>query len=62
VLLVTTTDVTGGDVTVVVTASSFRFFLNQGCERTAFVQVGFTTFTMPRRPGEVGFILTSAII
>jgi hypothetical protein len=37
VLLVTTTDVTGGDVAVVVTASSLRFLLNQCCERTALV-------------------------
>src|SRR6478672_1725964 len=40
VLLVTTTDVTGGDVAVVVTAGSFRFLLDQTGERTAFVQVG----------------------
>src|SRR5471032_1858403 len=39
VLLMTTADVAGGDVAVVVTAGSFRFFLNQGGERTAFVQV-----------------------
>src|SRR5471032_76901 len=44
VLLVTATDVTGGDVAVVVTTSSFRFFLNQGCERTTFVQVWVHNF------------------
>jgi predicted SpoU family rRNA methylase len=62
VLLVTTADVTGGDVTVVVTASGLGLLFDQRCQRTALVQVGLTTLTMPRRPGEVGFTFTSAII
>src|SRR5690606_14270606 len=39
VLLVTTTDMTGGNVTVVVTTGAFRFLFEQARKRTAFVQV-----------------------
>src|SRR5690606_26323465 len=39
VLTVTTTDMTGGDVAVVITASRFRFLFDQTGKWTAFVQV-----------------------
>ena len=38
-LLVSTTDMTGSDVTVVVTTSGLRFLFDQRRERTTFVQV-----------------------
>src|SRR5690606_2229307 len=38
-LLVATTTVTDSDMTVVVTARSTRFFLEQACERRTFVQI-----------------------
>ncbi len=39
VLLMTTTDVTSGDATVVVTATGFRLLLDQRCVRSAFVKL-----------------------
>ena len=38
-LLVTTTNVTSGNAAIVVTTTRLRFFLDQRCVRSAFVQL-----------------------
>jgi len=61
-LLVAATDMTGGDVTVVVTTSGLGLLFDQGGKRRPLYRSLLTTLTIPRRPGEVGLTFTSAII
>jgi hypothetical protein len=60
-LLVPATLVTRRDTAVVVPAGVLRLAFDQTGERLALVQIWLTTLTTARRPGEVGFTLTSAI-
>ena len=55
--------VTGGDMTIIVTTGS-RIFSFQAKVHKAHLcaNPSVTTRTMPRRPAEVGFILTIAIL